>query len=383
MNFWHLILWILRALSVLSAGFITVRIHRFSALKRLGQSHGLLAWLIAALPVCLLGLFARTNLFTLMIVLIHLLLGFLLCDLAALLLKKAAKKSVSLDARNLAAIVLTTVYLGAGWFFAHHVFLTTYSVDTQKDVGEGLRIVEIADLHLGSTLDGEGFARQLARVQALQPDVVAITGDFVDDDTDRQALLTACSALGRLETAYGVFFVCGNHDNGYFSYRNFTAGELRSALTDNGVTILEDESVLIDDRFYIVGRQDRSVRRRMAADALTAGLDRSKFILLLDHQPNDYANEAASGADLVLSGHTHGGHLFPAGLIGLAAGANDKVYGIEKRDGTVFVVSSGISGWAIPFKTGAISELVVIDVRTTAAQASAPNADERGSTDGR
>lgn len=67
-------------------------------------------------------------------------------------------------------------------------------------------------------------------------------------------------------------------------------------------------------------------------------------------------------ADLVLSGHTHGGHIFPAGLIGLISGANDKVYGAEHIDNTDFVVTSGISGWAIPFKTGTISEYVVIDI---------------------
>jgi len=67
-------------------------------------------------------------------------------------------------------------------------------------------------------------------------------------------------------------------------------------------------------------------------------------------------------ADLVLSGHTHGRHIFPAGLIGLISGANDKVYGAEHIDNTDFVVTSGISGWAIPFKTGTISEYVVIDI---------------------
>ena len=84
---------------------------------------------------------------------------------------------------------------------------------------------------------------------------------------------------------------------------------------------------------------------------------------MLDHQPNDYDAEAQSGADLVLSGHTHGGHMWPAGLIGLAMGSNDRVYGTETRGETTFVVTSGISGWAIPFKTGTHSEIVVIDVQ--------------------
>jgi hypothetical protein len=66
--------------------------------------------------------------------------------------------------------------------------------------------------------------------------------------------------------------------------------------------------------------------------------------------------------DLVLSGHTHGGHLFPIGPISIRLGMNDLVYGTEKRGDVTFLVTSGISGWAIPFKTGTFSEYVVIDI---------------------
>ena len=98
-------------------------------------------------------------------------------------------------------------------------------------------------------------------------------------------------------------------------------------------------------------------------ESLAQGMDGSLFTVVLDHQPNDYEKEAASGVDLVLSGHTHGGHIFPGGLIGLLIGANDRVYGTEVRDNTTFIVTSGISGWAIPFKTLCHSEIIVVDVR--------------------
>ena len=88
-----------------------------------------------------------------------------------------------------------------------------------------------------------------------------------------------------------------------------------------------------------------------------------RFTIVLDHQPNDYDAQAAAGADLVLSGHTHGGHIFPAGLIGLWIGANDATYGLSRRGDTTFIVTSSLSGWAIPFKTGAFSEFVVIDIQ--------------------
>ena len=97
--------------------------------------------------------------------------------------------------------------------------------------------------------------------------------------------------------------------------------------------------------------------------SLSRDLDPSKYHIVIDHQPNSYSEEAESGADLVLSGHTHGGHIWPAGQIGLLIGANDRIYGTEVREDTTFVVTSGISGWAIPFKTGTKSEYVVIDIK--------------------
>ena len=95
---------------------------------------------------------------------------------------------------------------------------------------------------------------------------------------------------------------------------------------------------------------------------LTSSLDKSKYMIDLNHQPNDYENEKNEKIDLVLSGHTHGGQLFPLGYIGLLFNANDMFKGIKKVDNTTFVVNTGISDWAIDFKTGTKSEYVIIDI---------------------
>lgn len=326
----------------------------------------LLSWLAAVLAVAVLGLFALVNVTTLLIILMHLTAFFLLCELAGWIIRLLTKKRISYDIRGGAAILLTAVYLGVGVYMAFHVFETDYEFETEKDLKQDLRIVQIADSHLGVTLDGERFSRQMERIQAVKPDVVVVVGDFVDDDSDAEDMIRACAALGELETTYGVYFVYGNHDDGYFQHRNFTAAQLEEELRKNNVVILEDESVLLDDSFYLVGRRDRSMPGREEAGSLTAPLDNTKYIIMLDHQPNDYDAEAASGADLVLSGHTHGGHIFPGGLIGIWTGANDRAYGTELRGNTRFVVTSGISGWAIPIKTGTYSEFVVIDVHRAA-----------------
>ena len=97
-------------------------------------------------------------------------------------------------------------------------------------------------------------------------------------------------------------------------------------------------------------------------DELTQNLDKSKYMLVLDHQPGDYDAQADSGVDLVLSGHTHGGQMIPITYVGELFNINDATYGYEKRKDTEFIVTSGISDWEILFKTGTKSEYVIIDV---------------------
>ena len=97
-------------------------------------------------------------------------------------------------------------------------------------------------------------------------------------------------------------------------------------------------------------------------DELVKDLDKSKYMIVLDHQPTEFNKQAASGVDLVLCGHTHGGQLFPFNKVGKWIGANDLVYGHEKRQNTDFIVTSGISDWAIKFKTGTKSEFVIINI---------------------
>ena len=352
------------AMVIGGSAYIVVRTHHFGFLRALAQRHKLLSWLLALIPMGLVGLFGLAfNLTAMVVVFLHLLLAWLLCDGVWLLVRPHLKKPVQHYWAGAAALAVTVLYLGAGWFFAHHVYETDRTFTTDKDLGgESIRIAALADSHLGITLDGEGFAALLERVQETEPDAVVIVGDFVDDDTDRADMLRACEALGALDTTYGVYFAYGNHDDGYFDYRNFSSAELRQALAENGVTVLEDEAVPLGDSFTLVGRKDRSRFDREDAADLTAELDPSRYIVMLDHQPNDYDAEAAAGADLVISGHTHGGHIFPAGQIGLALGINDSIYGVQRRGSTDFLVTSGVSGWAIPFKTGCISEFVIIDI---------------------
>ncbi len=363
MGVWRTFMTAVAALALLACGYVIWRFHKFSFVRKIGEKSRLLAWLVCLLPLGVSALFLRINVFSVAIVLLHLALAFALCDLIGWIIRKITKKKPRRYWAGAAALALAAIYLALGWYNAHHVRVTRYELVTDKELGGDLRVAALADSHLGVTLDGAGFARQMERVQAEKPDIVVIVGDFVDDDSPKEDMLEACRALGRLEAPCGVYYVYGNHDRGYFQYRNFSAQELREALAENGGVILEDRAIEAGGRCLVIGRQDRSVRGRAGMEALTGSADDDLYQIVLDHQPNDYDAEAESGVDLVLSGHTHGGHIFPAGLIGLATGANDRVYGMERRGDTAFIVTSGISGWAIPFKTGTFSEFLVIDIK--------------------
>ena len=237
-------------------------------------------------------------------------------------------------------------------------------LETEKELpGDGLKVAFIADSHIGSTFDGDGFAKYMEEISALKPDILVIVGDFVDDDSKLVDLKKACEALGKVQTTYGVYYVYGNHDPGYSDTRDFTATQMEDELATHGVKVLKDQVVLVDDTFYIIGRRDRSNKDRMSVADLTEGLDPSKYAIVLDHQPQEFAEEEKAGVDLVLCGHTHGGQMFPIGITGELSGANEKTYGLETRGTTNYIVTSGISDWAIPYKTAAIAEYVMIEIR--------------------
>jgi hypothetical protein len=261
-------------------------------------------------------------------------------------------------------IMLCVAYLVTAYFLATNVWRKDYTLTTDKSVGN-LKIAMIADAHLGTTFDGEGFAKHLKKIEADAPDILLISGDFADDGTSAEDLKKACEALGEFQCKYGVYFAYGNHDRGYYrdESKGFTAEDFAAELERNGVKILQDEYELIDDRFYVVGREDAGVRDRMSAEELLGEIpDKDKYIIVLDHQPNDYDNEAKTSADLVLSGHTHGGQMVPITYIGELFGINDRTYGYEQREGTDFIVTSGISCWEIIYKSGTKSEYVMITV---------------------
>lgn len=352
------------AIIYLSNGFRKVKI-----VKRLSKEKKWLERIISMVPAAfIIAVFWITMSFmNAVIVLLHLVAFRLLCDLGTILIKKIRKKDSIKSYSGVIAILFTTVYLCIGWYLANHVWRTDYSVATDKAVGN-IRVVLFADSHVGTTFHGDEWKQYIDRMNAENPDVVLIAGDFVDDNTDREDMINSCKAMSQLKTKYGVYYAFGNHDKGYYgeAHRGYSGEDLVQELKKNNVTVLQDEHILIDNRFYIIGRQDRSEEqknsKRATMKTLVKDLDQSKFSIVIDHQPHAYAEQAKTQVDMVLSGHTHGGQFFPINYVGEWTGENAKSYGYEKINNTNFIVTSGISDWEFQFKTGCKSEYVVIDI---------------------
>ena len=370
---WMMMMGLIGLICIGSVVYLAARVRRFGPIQRLSQKRRALSWLIGfalvlipAAALCLL--WTPLNM---AVCLLHLTLFWLLADLVFALIRRLRHAAFKRYWAGLAALIVSVGWLTMGWVQANCVWQKNYTISTDKEVGS-LRVALLSDSHMGTTFHAEGFARHLQRVQAQQPDVVVMVGDFVDESTTRADMMAACQALGRMDAPYGVYFVFGNHDKNNYAGegRAYTGEELTAALEENGVTVLEDETVLIDDRFYLIGRQDASETvehrgGRASMTELTQNLDKSKFSIVLDHQPRDYASQAASGVDLVLSGHTHGGQLIPLVQLMKIPGmsGDNNVYGLQSRDQTRFIVSSGISDWELLFKTGCRSEYVIIDIQ--------------------
>jgi hypothetical protein len=215
----------------------------------------------------------------------------------------------------------------------------------------GTTIAQITDLHVGPTI-GRAFVEDVVRrTNALRPDLVAITGDLVDGSV--AALRDAIAPLGELRARHGVFFVTGNHE--YFSGADAWARELGRI----GIRVLRNERVslppyeLAGIEDFTAGRYDPSMRPDLPR--VLEGRDPARPVVLLAHQPKAIAQAAAHGVALQLSGHTHGGQIWPWGMF--VRLQQPFVVGLHRRGETQIYVSPGTGYWGPPMRLGTRAEI--------------------------
>lgn len=267
---------------------------------------------------------------------------------------------------SLLPLALSALLLIYGYFNMFNVVPTRYTLHTDKFIRpQGYRVALISDVHFGVSLNETQLREVAARISAEQADVVVLCGDIIDSSTTKEGMEQVFSVLGSIESAYGTYYAYGNHDR---PGRNqpYTQSDLTAAIEGSGIIILQDKALALTEDLTLAGRDDRGYSgksSRLTPDALLKDADLSDFILLLDHQPYEYAQSAAAGADLILSGHTHDGQLWPIGDMQRLLRVNDLVYGHAFVGSSAqAIVTSGLAGWAYPLKTAAPAEYVIIDI---------------------
>lgn len=229
----------------------------------------------------------------------------------------------------------------------------------------GFRVVQLTDVHIGPTLGREWLASIVDRVNALEPDLIVITGDLVDGSVE--ALRDHVAPLANLRSKHGTYFVTGNHE--YYSGVDAWMAELERL----GVRVLRNERVTIgegDDAFDLAGVDDWASKGfggghgPNLARALE-GRDPKREVILLAHQPKQIREAAALGVGLQISGHTHGGQIFPWTLFVRL----DQPYiaGLSQHEGTQIYVSRGTGYWGPPMRVAAPAEITVLELTSGAA----------------
>ena len=300
---------------------------------------------------------------------LYLLMGLLLTDLLRVGLRLYARfKPESWSARNLASrkfnrgltllamsFALCTSSLG---FISARCGPTVRTLEIElnklpQDL-DGLRIVQISDLHAGQTI-GRAYVQSVSdQVVQLKPDLIVITGDLVDGHPDH--IGDRLTPLLELQATYGIHYVTGNHE--YYSGVEPWLVFLRA----KGINVLDNRRVSIgspEASFDLVGVNDSGFGADL--DRALAGRDPSRAVILLAHRPRDIHGAARHKLDLQLSGHTHGGQLWPGQHI--APLLFPYVHGLHTHQGTKIYVSRGTGYVGPPLRLGAPSEITLITLR--------------------
>ncbi|MDL2231513.1 metallophosphoesterase [Porphyromonadaceae bacterium OttesenSCG-928-L07] len=230
------------------------------------------------------------------------------------------------------------------------------TIETEKALPkEEIKIIAISDMHLGYGIGNGELKKWIKQINSEQADIVLIAGDIIDNSVRPLEAWHTDEILQQIKAPMGVYACPGNHE--YISDMKRSEEFIKKS----GICLLQDSALLIHDAFYIIGRDDRMNPERKSTQELVQNLDKSKPLILLDHQPYMLEESVENGIDLQLSGHTHRGQVWPISII------TDRLFevshGYLKKEHTHIYVSSGLGIWGGKFRIGTQSEYVVINVR--------------------
>lgn len=265
---------------------------------------------------------------------------------------------VLLILRIIDVIIIIMLY-AIGNHTANRIEITPYEVTINCVNHKGsIKIAMFSDLHLGYINGAIRLEEIVVKINSINPDIVVIPGDFFDGNyyavQEPQEII---SWLRQIKSTYGTYLSWGNHDAGD------TYEEMKKLIMSANITILEDEAITVDDKVVLVGRKDSSPIGNQGGGRTNIpykpeGAGDCLPIIVLDHQPSNI--EEYKHADLILSGHTHQGQVFPFSLITKKVFIVD--YGYYQNNGIQIIVTSGVGTWGPPIRIGTKSEIVEITV---------------------
>ena len=316
-------------------------------------------------------------------IMLYSLLYVVLFDLLRLIAKHTKLKNTLLFSRGsvisigsvvVACAVATCLY---GIFNARNIKVNEYSVTVNKSCGSDkhLKAVLVADLHMGYAIGVDHITNMVEKINQQDADIVIIAGDIFDNSYDGMDDPEGIKAqLKSIKSKYGVYAVYGNHDIDEKILMGFTfdwggkqlhSEKMTNFMKECNIKLINDESVLINDEFYLVGRRDTDKPgtedgTRAEVSELTKDLDKTKPIFVLSHEPDELQKTADAGADIDFSGHTHDGQLFPGNLtIGLFW---ENPCGMIKKDNMYSIVTSGVGVYGTFMRVGTDAEICSVDI---------------------
>ncbi len=260
------------------------------------------------------------------------------------------------------SMALVTLIVAIGFINARIPRIKTLELHVGKAVSgeKSLNIVMASDIHLGTIIAKRKANRLVETINSLHPDIVLFAGDVVDEDLAPVIKNNLGANLLQIKAKLGVYAITGNHE--------YIGGVEKAVnyLEEHGITVLRDTSLLIDRRFYLVGREDRdrprfSGKRRLELAELMKQVDLTRPVILMDHQPFSLERTVEEKADLQVSGHTHHGQLWPFNYI--TSAMYEISCGYKLIGNTHFYVSTGFGTWGPPVRLGNRPEIVQIKLQ--------------------
>jgi uncharacterized protein len=264
----------------------------------------------------------------------------------------------------IAAVTLSAGFITYGFINALIPHLRKYDIAINKYAGgiKTLRIAAVSDIHLGSIIRKRSMIKLSGILKKMNPDIVILLGDIVDGEIGPVLRDDLLSNFTCPKCRDGLLAITGNHE--YIGGANITIPYIEK----HGIRILKDEVVTLDGGIQVVGRIDRDGTRfnnqeRLPLDELMKQVDRTKPVILLDHQPFRLDESVKAGADLQLSGHTHNGQMWPLNYI--TGMIYELSWGYKRKGDTQFIVSSGFGIWGPRVRSGSRSEVLDINITFT------------------